>query len=145
MHGGQVGFGEHFGHGVFFVLADAVFAGDGAAGGDAEVEDFGGERFGGVLLAGDARVVEDERVEVAVAGVEDVGDADACCGAEAGDFAHDLREGGAGNNAVLHDVVGGDAAHGGEGGFAAFPDEGALGVGLRDADFGSGSGRGKSR
>ena len=59
LHGGEVGFGEHFGHGVFFVLADAVFAGDGAAGGDAEVEDFGGEGFGGVLLAGDARVVED--------------------------------------------------------------------------------------
>ncbi len=93
-----------------------------------------------MLLAGDACVVEDERVEVAIAGVEDVGDADACCGAEAGDFAHDSREGGPGNNAVLHDVVGGDAAHGGEGGFAAFPDEGALGVGLRDADFGSGVG-----
>jgi len=59
LHGGQVGFGEHFGHGVFFVLADAVFAGDGAAGGDAEVEDFGGEGFGGVLLTGDACVVED--------------------------------------------------------------------------------------
>jgi len=58
LHGGQVGFGEHFGHGVFFVLAYAVFAGDGASGGDAEVEDFGGERFGGVLLAGDACVVE---------------------------------------------------------------------------------------
>ena len=40
LHGGQVGFGEHFGHGVFFVLADAVFACDGAAGGDAEVENF---------------------------------------------------------------------------------------------------------
>src|ERR1700721_1802700 len=42
LHGGEVGFGEHFGHGVFFVLAAAVFAGDGAAGGDAEVEVFGG-------------------------------------------------------------------------------------------------------
>jgi len=117
-----------------------VFAGDGAAGGDAEVEDFGGESFGGVLLAGDAGVVEDERMEVAVAGVEDVGDADACCGAEARDFAHDFREGGAGDDAVLHDVVGGDAAHGGEGGFAPFPDERALGVGLRDANFGRGVG-----
>ena len=51
-----------------------------------------------------------------------------------------VREGGAGNDAVLHDVVGRDAAHGGEGGFAAFPDEGALGFGLRDADFGGGVG-----
>jgi hypothetical protein len=30
-------------------------------------------------------------VEIAVAGVEDVGDADACFGAEARDFAHNLR------------------------------------------------------
>src|SRR5580693_3466740 len=117
-----------------------MFAGDRAAGGDAEVEDFGGEGFGGVLLAGDARVVEDKRVKVAVAGVEDVGDANACCDAEARNFAHDLGERGAGDDAVLHDVVGGDAAHGGEGRFAAFPDESALGVGLRDANFGGGVG-----
>src|SRR5580700_7947071 len=72
--------------------------------------------------------------------MEDVGDADACCGAEAGDFAHDLREGGAGDDTVLDDVVRRDAAHGGEGGFAAFPDEGALGIGLGDADFRGGVG-----
>ena len=36
-----------------------------------------GEGFGGVFLAGDAAVVEDEGMEVAVAGVEDVGDAEA--------------------------------------------------------------------
>ena len=140
LHGGQVGFGEHFGHGVFFVLADAVFAGDGATGGDAEVEDLGGQGLGGVLLAGDACVVEDEGMEVAIAGVEDVGDADACFGAEAGNFAHDLGEGGAWDDAVLDDVVGRDAAHGGEGGFAALPDQGALGVGLGDANFGGGVG-----
>ena len=79
-------------------------------------------------------------MEVAVAGVEDVGDAEAGGGAEACDFAQDLREGGARDDAVLHDVVGGDAAHGGEGGFAAFPDEGAFGVGLGDANFRGGVG-----
>src|SRR5580692_1435144 len=140
LHGGEVGFGEHFGHGVFLVLAYAVFAGDGAAGGDAEVEDLGRKGFGGVLLARDARVEEDERVEIAVAGMEDVGDADACGGAEAPDFAHNLGKSGAGYDPVLHNVVGRDAAHGGEGGFAAFPDEGALGVGLGYTDFGGGVG-----
>src|SRR5579859_2815332 len=35
VHGGEVGFGEHFGHHFLFVFADAVLAGDGAAGGDA--------------------------------------------------------------------------------------------------------------
>ena len=65
-------------------------------------------------------------MQVAVAGVEDVGDAEADLGGHAGDFVQHAREGGAGDDAVLHDVVGRDAAHGGEGGFAALPDEGAL-------------------
>ena len=42
---------------------------------------------------------------------------------------------GARNDAVLHDVVGRDASHGGEGGFAAFPDDHALGFRLRDANL----------
>ena len=42
-----------------------------------EVEDRGGELLGALGLALDALVVEHERVEVAVAGVEDVGDAQA--------------------------------------------------------------------
>ena len=46
-----------------------------------------GEFFGGVFLAGDAAVVEDERMEVAVAGVKDVGDAQAAGLAQAFDFA----------------------------------------------------------
>src|SRR5258708_30887147 len=74
-------------------------------------------------------------MEVAVACVKDVGNAQARFLAEALDLAHDLREGGARNHAVLNDVVGRDAAHGSESGIAAFPDEGALRVGLSYADF----------
>ena len=135
LHGGEVWLGKHFGHGAFFVFADAVFAGDGAAGFDAKFENFCGESFGGFFLAGNAAVVENERMEIAVTGVENVGDAESGFAAEARDFAHHLRESGAGNDAVLHDVVGRDAAHGGEGGFAAFPDEGAFGFGLCDTNF----------
>ena len=76
-------------------------------------------------------------MEIAIAGVEDVGYAEACFSAEARDFVHDLRERGARDDAVLDDVVGGDAAHGGESGFATFPDKGAFRVTLRKANFGS--------
>ena len=140
LHGGQVGFSEHFGHHFLFVFADAVLAGDGAARGDADFEDEIGEGFGGVFLAGDAAVVENHGMEIAVAGMEDVGDAEAGFAAEFFDLGEHARESGAWNDAVLHDVVGRDAGHGGEGGFAAFPEEGALGFGLGDANFGSGVG-----
>ena len=42
--------------------------------------------------------------------------------AERFDFAENLGESGAGNDAVLHDVTGGNAAHGSERSFTAFPD-----------------------
>ena len=75
-------------------------------------------------------------MEVAVAGMKNVGDTqfDGC--GHAVDFSEHLRQRGAGNDAVLNNVVGRDAAHGGESGFAAFPNQRALGVGLCDANFG---------
>ena len=145
VHGVEVGLGEHLGHHLLFLLADAVLAGDGAAGVDAHFEDARGERFGGVLLAGDAAVVEDHGMQVAVAGVKDVGHAQAGFAAMRVDFVEDARKRGARNDAVLHDVVGRDAAHRGEGGFAAFPDEGAFGFGLRDANFRCAVGCGRFR
>src|SRR5215471_4355271 len=74
-------------------------------------------------------------MQVAVASVKNIGDAQSVFFAKALDFAHHLRQGGAGNHAVLDDVVGRDAAYGGECGFAAFPHKRALGVGLRDANL----------
>ena len=43
-----------------------------------------------------------------------------------GDLFEDGGQRGAGDDAVLHDVVRGEASGGGEGGFAALPDEGAI-------------------
>ena len=133
VHGGEVGLGEHVAHDALLLAADAVLAGDGAAGVDAELEDFVGEIERAFFFAGVRAVVEDHRVEVAVAGVEDVGDAQAGLGGHLVHAREYGRKRGARDDAVLHDVVGRDAAHGGEGGFAALPDEGALGVGLREA------------
>ena len=120
------GSGEHVAHGGLLLLADAVLAGDGAAVIDAEVEDAVGKIHGDLLLAGNGLVVEDHGVEVAVASVEDVGAAEVDLGGHAGDGFKDAGKCGAGDDAILHDVVGRDAAHGGEGGFAALPDEAAF-------------------
>src|SRR6202040_956693 len=74
-------------------------------------------------------------MQIAVACVEDVRYADAGLLAETVDFAHHLRQSCAGDDAILHDVVRRDAAHGGESGLATFPYEGALGAGWRDANL----------
>ena len=74
-------------------------------------------------------------MEVAVAGVEDVGDAQARFLAEPGDFAHDLREGGARNHTVENVIAGRKTAECAEGVLAAFPKEFALGVVTRQANF----------
>ena len=70
----EVGLGEHLRHVLLLVDADAVLAGDRAAGVQAGVEDQPGQLLGLLGLALDRAVVADERVQVAVAGVEDVGD-----------------------------------------------------------------------
>src|SRR5260370_29220750 len=112
-----------------------MFAGDGTAGGQAKFEDFHRERESGVFLAGDGAIVENQRMKVAVASMKNVGHAQAVFPAKACDFAHYLREGGAGNHTVLDDVVGRNVTNRGEGGLASFPNEGTLGVGLRYANF----------
>src|SRR5262249_6276282 len=71
------------------------------------------------------------------AGMKNVRYAKSCCSGERVDFSEDFGQRGARDNAVLHDVVGGDAAHGGESGFATLPDESALSFSLREADFGT--------
>ena len=92
VHGGEVGFGEHVAHDALLLAADAVFAGDGAAGVDAELKDFVGEIERAFFFACVRGVVEDHGVEVAVAGVEDVGDAQAGFGGHACDLVENARE-----------------------------------------------------
>ena len=73
----EVDLGEHRRHQVALLDADAVLAGQHAADLDAEPQDVGAERLGALEFARLVGVVEDERMQVAVAGVEHVGDAQA--------------------------------------------------------------------
>ena len=77
LHRVQVVVGEHPRHVGGLVDADAVLAGDRAAGGDAEVEDRAADLLGRLAGALDRVVEQHEGVQVAVAGVEHVGDPDA--------------------------------------------------------------------
>ena len=64
-------------------------------------------------------------MQVAIAGMEDVGDPEAARVADRLDAREHLRQPAGGNGAVHADVVG-DLAGGAEGGFAALPDGGRL-------------------
>ena len=91
LHHREVVLAEHQRHRARLVGADAVLAGDRAARVDARLEDPARELLGARGLALDAAVVEDERMQVAVAGVEDVADAQPVLARELVDAAQHLR------------------------------------------------------
>ena len=72
-------------------------------------------------------------MQVAVAGVKDVGHAQLVLAGQGVDLAQDLRQARARDHAVLHVVGGGDPSHRGERRLARLPDQLALGLGLGDA------------
>ena len=68
-------------------------------------------------------LVEDQRMEIAVAGMEDIGDAQACLLRQLGHVAQHRRQLGARNGRVDAIVIGRDAADGGKRGLAPGPEE----------------------
>ena len=74
-------------------------------------------------------------MQIAVAGVEDVGHPDTAVGREGGDAPQHLGQRGARDDAVLDDVVRADPADRGEGRLAALPEQRPLGVVLGDPDL----------
>src|SRR5437016_3409961 len=118
--------GELARHQLVLFHADAVLACDRAARFDAPDQDLFARRARLFEVAGLARVEENDRVQVAIAGVEDVADGEAVA---LGDFADELqcaRDPGAGHDAILHVIRGADAPHGAECVLAALPQQIAL-------------------
>jgi hypothetical protein len=70
----QVGFIEHRAHQIALFDPNPVLAGQHAANLDAKLENVGAEFLGPGKLARLIGVVQDQRMEIAIAGVEDVGD-----------------------------------------------------------------------
>ena len=63
------------GHQVALLDADAMLAGENAPDLDAELENFGAELFGLLQLTRDIGIIENERMQIAIAGMKHVGDA----------------------------------------------------------------------
>src|ERR1700728_168776 len=105
-----------------FFHADAVFAGDGAADVDAELEDFLGRAQRVLDLVLIPFIVKKDRMHVSVAGVEDVGDEQTVLAADFADALQDLDQLAAGNAGILRAIAVAYASDGAEGVFADFPE-----------------------
>ena len=136
-HEGEVRVGEEQRHEFALFHADPVLAGEAAADFDAITDDFGGGFEGAFELFGVARIVENDGVKIAVAGMEDVADVKAELLADFLNAAKSLRKFRAGDDAVEYVDAGGDAAERAESVLAAFPEQIALVVIAGDADFAS--------
>lgn len=107
----QVGGGEHEGHEVDLLHADAVFTGDRAAEFEASLDDGFACLHDRLDLFGIAVVEVEAGVEVAIAGMKDVGDADAVGFGDVVDGLQHFGEFRARDNAVVGDHGGGEASH----------------------------------
>ena len=129
----EIGLGKHRRHQIALFDADAMLAGEHAADLDAEPQNIGAELFGALELARLVGVVEDQRMQVAVAGMKHIGDAQAVFRRHVLHAAEHQRQLGARDGAVHAVIVRRDAADGRERGFAAGPEQQPLLFGIGDA------------
>ena len=108
-------------HLVDFLDADPVFTGDGAAHFHAQFQYLAADFFGAMQFVRLARVVQNQRMQVAVAGMEHIADAQTVFERQLPDAAQYTREFAPRDGAVHAVVIGRDAARRGEGGLAPGP------------------------
>src|SRR5258708_25732014 len=125
---------EHDRHEIALLDADAVLAGEDAADLDAEAQDIGAERLGALELARLVGIVKDQRMEVAVAGMNDVGDAQPIVVRQHPHPRQHLRQATARDGAVHAVVIRRDPPDRGEGSLAAGPEGKAFLLALADPD-----------
>src|SRR6266699_4440461 len=136
----EVSLGEHGRHQVALFHAHPVLAGEHAADLDAKLEDVRAELFRTLELARLVGVVENERVEIAVAGMEDVGDGEPIGFGQLAHALEHLRQPRARDGAGHAGIVGRDAADRRERRLAPGPEQEPLLLGGRDS-----AGRGAAR
>jgi hypothetical protein len=117
----QVALVEHCSHEVALFDADPVLTGQYSTNFDAELEDIGTKGLGTLDLAGIVGVIENKRMEVPVAGMEDVRDREPVLLRKCPHPREDLGEAGARDRAVHAVIVGRDPPDSGKGSFAPGP------------------------
>src|SRR5882724_9985252 len=128
----EIDLAEHFRHQIALLDADAMFAGQDAAKLDATAQDVGAEGFRPLHLAGLVGVVEDQGMQIAVAGVKHVGDAETVLLRKLADAREGFRQRAAWYGAVHAEIIGRDAPDRRKRRLAAGPEQIALGFRVRN-------------
>ncbi len=128
IHHRQIGLVEHVAHVLQLFHAHAMFAGNRTAQVDAHVQDLAGQRFGPFQRTGLAAVVENQRVQVAIPGVEDIGDAQVILFAQRFNFGERVPQPAARHHPILDNVVRAQPPDRGKGTLAPLPDPGPVRV-----------------
>ena len=129
----QFGGAELHAHGIYFFHADAVFAGNGAAKFNRQLEDFRAKGLGALEFPRAVGVIQDQRMQITVAGMKHVHAAQTIFGGQCGDRIEHGGERLFRNGAVHAIVVRRDAAGSGKCRLASGPEAQAFGLVLRDA------------
>ncbi len=136
MEEGQLARLELGAHGVDLLATHPMFAGDGAPHRHAQIEDAPAQGLGLLQFAGAIGIEEDQRMQVAVAGMEDVAHRQAVFRRQGLDTAQDFGQGATRDGAVHAVVVGRQPPHGGKGVLAPGPEFLPLGLVAGQADLG---------
>ena len=112
-----------------------MLAGDRSADANAQLENLTGRLLGERFLTGHRGVVENERMKVAVAGMEHIRDAQTRFVRQARNLLQHAGNLRARNDSILHHVIGADAADCGERALPSAPHRLALGGVARNADL----------
>ena len=122
----EIDLAEHLAHQIALFDADAMLAGQDAAEFDAYAQDVGAERFRPLHLARLVGIVEDQRMQIAVAGVKHVGDGKIVFFREIADPRQGFRQRAARDGAVHAEIVGRNPSHRRKCGLAPGPEQVAL-------------------
>src|SRR6478672_1088367 len=110
-HAVQVSLAVHLTEEPALFESDAVLARNRSAQADTQADDLGRELLGTIVRARLASVVQDQWVQVPVARVEDIGDADTVACGHRFDLRQGLTQARARHHAILHDEIRTEAAH----------------------------------
>src|SRR5437016_3189000 len=134
-HRVEVVLGELLLHEIYLFHTDAVLARHAAAEFNALVQNVVARRERAFHLIGIALIIQHQGMNIAVAGVKDIRDAQAVFPARRADEAHDLGQLRARHHAVLGEIIRTEPADSAERAFAAFPEQSAFVVVVRQTHF----------
>src|SRR4051794_33139687 len=130
----EIDIAKHLRHQVALFDAHAMFARQHAAKFDADPQDVGTKGFGALHFIGLIGIEKDERMQVAVAGIKNIGDAKIVFCGKIADSRQRLRQFAARNGAVHAEVVGRNPPNGGKSCLAPGPEQIAFGFGAGNLD-----------